>query len=63
MVFFHNHLLYGDIAKIYRIHIKYNKMMNYFFRYNLFDTYYPFTMLNSHLFYKNEQFCRYMCLP
>ena len=26
--------------------------MNYFFRYNLFDTYYPFTMLNSHLFTK-----------
>lgn len=23
-----------------------------FFKYNLFDTYYPFTMLNSHLFTK-----------
>ena len=27
-------------------------MMNNFFRNNLFDTYYPFTMLNSHLFTK-----------
>ena len=62
MVFFHNHLLYGDIAKIYRIYIM-QQNDKLFFRYNLFDTYYPFTMHNSHLFYKNEQFCRYMCLP
>ncbi len=27
-------------------------MIELFFRYNLFDTYYPFTMLNSHLFTK-----------
>ena len=32
-------------------------MINYFFRYNLFDTYYPFTMLNSHIFTKMNQCC------